>query len=539
MIKNKIIIASLLVLFTSGNLFSQIKSYQIEKLTKAMNNISSFYTDSVDNNDLVEKAIISVLKELDPHSRYYDSERVAEINRGLEGSFDGIGITYNMLQDTILILSTMQGGPSEQAGLKAGDRIIAVEKKNMAGVKVTSDDIREALLGEKGSDVNVSVVRRGEENPLQFTITRDKIPVFSIESAYMARPKTGYIRLNRFSGTSSKEFDEAAEVLAESGAENLILDLRDNGGGYLRTAVSLTDNFLSRKKMIVYTEGLNNPKKEYKSTSSQKFRGGRVVVLIDEGSASASEILSGALQDWDRAVIVGRRSFGKGLVQRPFYLNDGSMMRLTIARYYTPNGRSIQKPYTNADDYKNDISNRLAQGELTNKDSIQFSDSLKFKTLNNERVVYGGGGIMPDVFVALDTLRLPEIYRKLIRKGLVHTFVHQYVDDNRIFLNTLYSDFSLFEKNFFADEKLFRSFLDFLKKEAEKEDIDEVRKSLNMHHLRSNKYIKNHIKSLVASDLWDMNEYFQISNTESDIYLKGLEIIEDKKLYNSYLSATK
>jgi carboxyl-terminal processing protease len=349
----------------------------------------------------VEDAIVGMLEKLDPHSEYSNPEETKSLNEPLEGNFDGIGIQFNMLTDTLYIVQVISGGPSEKIGLRAGDRIILVNDTLIAGVKMKNTDIMKRLRGPKGTEVKVSVKRSHLAELLEFRIIRGKIPVHSMDAAYMADKTTGYIRLNRFSASSMEEIRGALEKLKKAGMSNLILDLQGNGGGYLYVANELADEFLGKDKLVVYTQGHRQPRENALSTERGTFESGRLVIMVDEYSASASEIVSGAVQDWDRGVILGRRTFGKGLVQKPIPLPDGSMIRLTIARYYTPSGRNIQKPYVGGDEkaYNRDLIDRYNRGELMSADSIHFPDSLKFNTLVSKRTVYGGGGIMPDVFI--------------------------------------------------------------------------------------------------------------------------------------------
>ncbi|OFY73322.1 MAG: peptidase S41, partial [Bacteroidetes bacterium RIFOXYA12_FULL_33_9] len=379
---------------------SQEFNNSVFKLSKVLNLISTFYVDTVNQDQLTEEAIIGMLKFLDPHSIYISKEEVEEMNEPLEGNFEGVGVQFNILNDTIVVVSPIPGGPSEKVGIQAGDRFVTINGENVAGIGIRNNDVVEKLRGAKGTTVNVGMKRKGTKEILDFTITRDKIPIYSLDASYMINKEVGYIKLNRFAATTMEEYYKAVENLKANGAKHLIIDLQDNSGGYLNTSIDLADEFLKDQKLIVYTEGVKSPKHEYKATGRGNFEEGKVIVLVNEGSASASEILSGALQDWDRGVVIGRRTFGKGLVQRPFNLPDGAMIRLTIARYYTPTGRLIQKSYEGGfNDYSRDLINRYNSGEFLSEDSIHFPDSLKYKTLQNSRNVYGGGGIMPDIFI--------------------------------------------------------------------------------------------------------------------------------------------
>lgn len=521
-----------LVLISTVFLQSNAQTFneQAFKLSRVYSSIISYYVDSVDEDQIVEHAIIEMLKKLDPHSVYVTKEEVREMNEPLQGNFEGIGIQFNLLNDTILVISPISGGPSEKVGMMAGDRIVRINGELVAGKGITTTQVRERLLGEKGTKVIVTVLRRGSSGQLEFNITRDKIPIFSLDAAYMVDKQTGYIRLNRFSSTTIQEFEAALNQLQGSNLKNLILDLRDNGGGYLQESVFLADHFLDSRKLLVYTEGLKSPKMEYFASAKGDFKTGRVVVLINEGSASASEIVAGALQDWDRALIVGRRSFGKGLVQRPVNLPDGSMIRLTVARYYTPAGRLIQKPYD--DDfrgYARDLSNRLQNGEYFSADKISFPDSLSAKTLLNKRIVFGGGGIMPDIFVPLDTTNYSEFYRDIIQSGVFNRFALTYVDQNRSQLKLKYPAIQKYKSDFIITGDILENLLSF----ALEEGIEPREGDLD----RSGKMIKTQLKALIARDLWDTSEYFEIVNQEDQAFQTAVKIISDKSLYDQYLNS--
>jgi carboxyl-terminal processing protease len=441
------------------------------------------------------------------------------------------------MNDTLLVVSPISGGPSEKVGILSGDRIVKIDTENVAGFGLTKEMVFDRLKGKKGTKVVVQIKRHGVKELLDFEIIRDKIPIYSLDAAYMVdeKNKVGYIKLNRFSATTMDEFKEGMAKLKNQGIENLILDLTDNGGGYLNMAFELADEFMENSQMIVYTEGLKNPRQDMRATSSGSFKQGRVVIMIDEGSASASEIVSGAIQDWDRGVLVGRRTFGKGLVQRPLNLPDGSAMRLTIARYYTPTGRLIQKSYEGGTDaYHKDLVNRYNNGELSNEDSIHFPDSLKYATLVNKRVVYGGGGIMPDIFVPIDTADYSDYYRDLIRKGIINQYVLQYMDKNRKSLENKYlgkkkdKDFSYFKENFEIDEDFLTGLLAHAEKEKLKFNEEEYNRSLN--HLKIN------LKALVARDIFTVSEFYEIINETDKVFLEAVKVIQDEELYNSKLA---
>ena len=526
----KNIYITVLLLFFSFYVEAQRQTDASKKLSLATYLISTLYVDDIDEDKLTEDAIRSMLEQLDPHSTYLDPQEVKDMSASLDGNFDGVGIQFTMTNDTLYVIQTVAGGPSEKVGILAGDRIVPINDTVVAGVKMSTKDIMTRLRGKRGTKVNVTVLRKGVTEPIPFRITRDKIPVYSIDASYMVDKHTGYIRLSRFSATSAQEFVEAMLKLRRTGMKNLILDLQGNGGGYLNAAVKIADLLLSDDNaLIVYTEGRRSPRTEEKSTSKHLFPDGKLIVLVDEGSASASEIVSGAIQDWDRGVIVGRRTFGKGLVQRPVPLPDGSMIRLTIARYYTPSGRSIQKPYTKGESkaYNRELIDRYNGGELSNADSIHFPDSLKFSTLKNKRIVYGGGGIMPDYFVPIDTTRYTDYHRSIAAKGLINQEATSYIDRNRKELNVNYKNVDKFIAAFEVDEKMLQE----LKLSAEKEGIkyndEEYQKSLPL--------IKEQIKALIARDLFDTAAYFKVMNRYNDSYQKALDLIKSQNEYDQLL----
>lgn len=516
-------------LFISGFGFAQVTNQSSYKLSRVLDVINMFYVDTVNNDKLVEAAIVEMLKELDPHSVYVSKDEVKEMNEPLEGNFEGIGVQFNIYNDTIMVVNPIPGGPSEKLGIRAGDRIIKIDGQLVAGVGIKNNDVFKKLRGKKGTEVNVSIARKTEKDLLDFTISRDKIPIYSLDASYVIDKEIGYIKLNRFSATTIQEFDDAMKKLKGQGIKDLILDLSGNGGGYLNAAVDLADQFLDDKKLIVFTQGINSPRSDYKATEVGSWTTGRLIVLVDESSASASEILSGAVQDWDRGLIIGRRTFGKGLVQRPFNLPDGSLIRLTVARYFTPSGRLIQKSYEKGyDDYSKDILHRYNNGELIHADSIHFPDSLKFQTLNSKRTVYGGGGIMPDFFVPLDTMRYTDYYRNLMRKGVAYKYVIAYMDQNRATLKSQYPDFAKFKEGFQVTDVMVDSLISMATKEGVAKKNDEVDKSRND--------IKLIMKALLARDLWNYSEYFEIINPSRDEYMKAIEVLRDKKLYTKKLT---
>ena len=475
---------------------------ELQKLLVAEGAISALYVEDVDEKKIVEKAIRGMLEELDPHSTYLTAEENDKSNETLMGSFDGIGVQFNMIEDTLFIVQPIPDGPSERVGILPGDRIITVNDTTIAGVKMSQEAIMKRLRGPRGSKVDLGICRRGVKETLKFTVIRDKIPVNTVDAAYMIRPGVGYIKISGFGATTVDEFQQKLSELSAMGAQSLILDLQGNGGGLLMAAVGLANEFLNRDQMVVYTEGRRQPKSGYLADGRGHFRTGKLVVLIDEYSASASEIVSGAVQDWDRATIIGRRSFGKGLVQRPIEFHDGSLIRLTVAKYYTPVGRCIQKPYGNDVDYGDDIEERLRHGELTNRDSIHFPDSLKYSTMIEKRTVYGGGGIMPDIFVPLDTTRVNQYYRNITAKNVVFNTAFKYVERNRRTLQRRYRSFEEFNRTFEVGQDVLRMFLD-----RTKEDKVEYNEAQYLDQLP---IFKTQLKAFIARLLWGMNAYYQV-----------------------------
>jgi carboxyl-terminal processing protease len=498
------------------------------KFGRLLRLVDGYYVDSANVDELTEKAIIHLLSELDPHSVYISKEEVDKMNEPLQGNFEGIGISFNIFKDTLLVTSIIPGGPSEKVGLRAGDRIVEVDGKNIAGTGIKNSDVMEMLRGDKGTTVKITVLRRNLNELLDFTIIRDKIPIFSLDASYMLNDETGYIKLNKFSATTTEEFTNAMMELKKQNLQNLILDLRGNGGGYLKTAIEISDQFLDNNKLIVYTDGTNERRRDYKATSNGIFKEGNLVVLVDESSASASEIVSGAVQDWDRGLIIGRRSFGKGLVQKPYFLTDGSLVRLTTAHYYTPSGRNIQKPYENGvEEYNRDYLDRLSSGQLFSADSIQLVDSLKFKTLVNGRNVYAGGGVMPDIFIPMDTSSYYRYYNRLRRTNVVYNYVLDYVDQHRTELKNQYPEFETFKNNFEVAQEM----IDSIISEGEKEGIEEDEESLTF----TLPTMKKEIKALIARDIFSINDYYKIIYQDDEAILKALEVIENKEHYNNIL----
>lgn len=490
----------------------------LRKLQLAEMAISRLYVDTVNEESLVENGIRGMLEKLDPHSSYTTARETKAMNESLNGSFEGIGVQFNMQEDTLIVIQTVTNGPSEKVGIQAGDRIIAVNDTAIAGVKMSKEEIMKRLRGPKGTKVRLTIIRRGIGERLTFLVTRAKIPVKTLDAWYMISPGIGYIRIGSFGATTYDEFMKAVNDLRAKGMNDLVLDLEDNGGGYLQAAVQVANEFLQRGDLIVYTEGRRFPRQDYKAQGNGKLRSGNVTVLVNEFTASAAEIVTGALQDQDRALVVGRRSFGKGLVQRPIDFPDGSMMRLTIAHYYTPSGRCIQKFYKKGDrkDYEMELDQRYKHGELYSADSIHFADSLKFYTLRRHRIVYGGGGIMPDVFVPLDTTLITPYHRKLAAKGIVISANLRYVDNNRKQLKRRYPDFQSFLNGFEVPRALIDEIVaEGKKQKVEPKDEAEMKQTLP--------YLRTQLKALIARDLWDMSEYFQIINIQNPILQKALE----------------
>lgn len=493
-----------------------------QKFSEVITYVDQMYVDDVNSDKLTNKAIVAMLEELDPHSTFISKEDVDDANEKINGNFVGVGIRFQILKDTLMVVQTIPGGPSEKIGLLAGDKIIQIDDEVVAGIGLKNSMVRERLLGDKGTKVSVHVKRRNTKKPLEFTITRDIIPVHSVDASYMVSDNTGYVKLNSFSRTSLDEVQDAIRVLKKQGMKNLIFDLQGNGGGLLYTAKYLADEFLSDDKLIVYSQGRSQPRTDLVAETKGLWEKGKLIILIDEYSASASEILSGAVQDWDRGLIVGRRSYGKGLVQRPINLSDGSQVRLTIARYYTPSGRFIQKPYEDAEAYRNDLLERYEHGEFMSQDSIKLPDSLKHKTLLKGRTVYGGGGIMPDFFVPLDTNEITDYYSAVIRGGHVNSFALNYVDENRKQLTKDYPTFKDFKDKFEIDQEIIDELLAQIKKDDPELEFNKKEYKISEHLL------KLRIKAMMAQNIWGYSEFYQVYNDSNEILQKAIEIIESK-----------
>jgi carboxyl-terminal processing protease len=506
-----------------GSAFAQSRDNLMRKLFIAESAIKGLYVDSVDENKLVEDGIRGMIEKLDPHSAYSTAKETKAMNEPLNGSFDGIGIQFNMQADTLLVIQPVLNGPSEKVGIIAGDRIISVNDTAIAGVKMSKEEIMRRLRGPKGTKVILGVVRRGIKDVLTFKVTRDKIPVKTIDAVYMIRPQVGYIRIGSFGMTTYDEFMEGVEKLKKQGMKDLVIDLQENGGGYLVAAVQIANEFLQKNDLIVYTKGRAAERQEFKAEGNGRLLDGKVVVLINEFSASASEIVTGALQDQDRGLVVGRRSFGKGLVQRPIEFDDGSMLRITIAHYYTPSGRCILKPYTKGNqlDYALDLEKRYRHGEFYSADSIHFADSLKYYTLRKHRAVYGGGGIMPDYFVPLDTTIYTPFYRQIAARSYIINTNLKYVDEHRKQLKEQYPDF----QKFLVGYEVPKEMVDDVLNQAAK---DKIKPKNDEELVKTIKSLKLQMKALVARDLWDMSEYFQIMNENNTIVQRAITLFAQK-----------
>jgi carboxyl-terminal processing protease len=523
----KVYLCIILSFTVLASLLAQKQSEANLKIDMAMYALKNLYVDNIDEKKLADEAIKAMIKTLDPHSAYMTAEEMNDLNEPLQGGFEGIGISFNMMNDTLFVVEVISGGPSEKAGLLPGDRILEVNGEKIAGVKMPNSQVMKRLKGPKGTTVDLGIKRRNYNDLLSYKIIRDKIPLYSIDASFMLDDKIGYIILNRFGASSKEEFRQAYESLKKQGMKDLILDLQSNGGGLMSAAVELADEFLPAGKEIVYTEGLHSPKMQSYSTAEGVFEKGRLVILIDEFSASSSEILAGAIQDWDRGLIIGRRSFGKGLVQRPIPLLDGSFLKLTISRYYTPSGRFIQKPYEKIEDYSMDVIERYNRGEMIHADSIHFPDSLKTYTLVNKRPIYGGGGIMPDVFIPVDTTRFTSLHRKLSSMGIMNKFSLQYVDEHRKELLSKYPDSKTFINGFNIDEEIDKKILDLAK--TEKVILTEA-------DLNTDKNLMNkQLKANMARDLWKTSDYYKTMWDENQSLTKAVSILRDNKQFEELL----
>ncbi len=497
-----------------------------KKISTLLHLINGFYVDTLNMPDMTERIVELTLKQLDPHSSYISKEDVKQSTEELEGSFEGVGLTFQLFKDTILVIAPVPGGPSDKVGIMAGDKIITVDDLDAFGKEITNKWVMDHLRGKKGSEVVVGIYRNGVDGLIDFKVERDEIPINSMDASFMLDETTGYIKLNRFARNSHTEITEAMADLKKVGMKNLVFDLRSNSGGYLGTAMSISDEFLKNGQLVVYTEGIHTPRQDLIATAEGMFEEGKLVVLINEGSASASEIVSGAIQDWDRGVVIGRRSFGKGLVQRPFRLPDGSVVRLTVARYYTPSGRSIQNPYDDGTEaYYKDYYSRFKNGELANADSIHFPDSLKYET-EKGRIVYGGGGIMPDVFIPWDSARYNQLYSDLIRKGIFNGFVNEYLDDNRKSLDKKFKNFKEFNKSFYISKDEFDDFISRAKDEKIEYETEELEPNID--------FIKLQLKAMIARNMYTTNAYFEVLWAEDREIIKALEVMSEDMVYQNF-----
>ena len=487
-----------------------------DKINSLLEYIEYQYVDTIDKKDLVEKTVTSMLQSLDPHSSYIAASEFAATNEPLEGNFDGIGVEFNIIKDTIRVITPIEGGPSEKIGIRAGDKIIKVDGKNVAGIEITNKQVFEKLRGKSGTIVSVSILRRGINKRLEFKITRDAIPLYSIDASYMVKPDIGYIKISKFAATTYQEYLKAFNDLNNQGMKKLILDLRGNPGGYLNAAVDISDEFLTNGLQIVYTQGKANPKKTYKATEHGSFENNPLVVLIDEGSASASEIVAGAMQDNDRGIVIGRRSFGKCLVQDQLQLPDGSAIRLTIARYYTPTGRCIQKPYSDDKDiYYNEEYNRYANGELLNEDSIKIDKTKKYTTPEG-KIVYGGGGIMPDIFVPIDTARASAALTKIFYSGALNTFAFEFADKNRVKLKGYGT-----AKNYIEKFEINSAILEEFYQYCSSKDLSANIKT----DTKTSEALKPYLKAFIGRDVFDKDAYYPILNQNDKCILKATEVL--------------
>ena len=495
---------------------SILQPSRYHKVNDVIQYILQDYVDPVSRETLERDAISGLLKNLDPHSQFISAEDFAEVNDPLLGAFEGIGIQFRMERDSCTVIQTITGGPSERAGLRPGDRIVMVDDSLVAGVEMRDRDLVRLLKGEKGSKVKVSVFRRGLEDLIDIVITRDVIPTYSVDVAFMANDSVGYIKLSKFSATTYHELLAALQKLKSQGMHKLIFDLRGNSGGYLQTAIRVADEFLEQKQLIVYTEGHNRPRQIALASGKGSFKSLPLIVMIDEGSASASEIIAGAIQDNDRGLVVGRRSFGKGLVQEQLNLNDGSAIRLTVARYFTPTGRSIQKPYENgSEDYFHDIYYRMVSGELDHPESIDFPDSLKFMTPGG-RIVYGGGGIMPDVYVAIERDDNLRYFNQVANQGLIYQFAFDFTDAQREKLNN-YQNAAHFIRDFSISEQVFDDFVKYVEKQGVKSSRANIANSKNR--------ITELLKAFIARNIFDDEGFYPIYLQTDKAFLKAKEMI--------------
>ena len=502
----------------------------MQKLLNAEYAITSLYVDSVNEDKLIEDAIKGMLESLDPPSSYTDAKETKELEEPLQGEFSGVGIQFNMNKDTLYVIQTIPGGPSERVGVLAGDRIIYVNDTVIAGVKMKNSDIQKRLRGKKGTQVTIKVQRPGVKELITFRIPRDNIPLHSIDAQYMLDERTGYLRISRFGAKTYEEMMDALSDLKKQGMTQLVMDLSDNGGGYLNAAIDMCNEFLEHGQLMVYTEGDNSPRNEANANGYGDYKDLPMVVMVNQYSASAAEIFAGAMQDWDRAVIVGRRTFGKGLVQRPIKFDDGSMMRLTVARYYTPSGRCIQKPYDrgNKKAYEKELLDRANEGEYYSLDSIQFNDTLRYTTRLHGRTIYGGGGVMPDVYVPIDTTEYSTYYRDMTAKGIINQYAIQYVDKNRKSISKQYETLKDFDNGFIVTDAMMRDFIAMGEKDSVKYDEEKYRTSEQL--------LKDIIKGLIARDVYgDQSAYNVIINHRNRDLKAAIAVLNDRERFDRLL----
>ena len=525
---------SAIIFLPTSSLAQNSTQAATKKFGTLLNMLDRLYVDSVDMDELVEVAITKMLEELDPHSIYFSEEDLREANEPLVGSFEGVGVQFNIFKDTIMVVSPIAGGPSERLGIRAGDRIVQVEDEYVAGVGVSNKDVIRLLKGPKGSMVQVFIKRDGEKDLLEFNIERDKIPIFSVMAAHMIDDEIGYIKVSRFAKTTLEELRTALEELNSKGMKDLVLDLQGNGGGMLRTAINMSDEFLTEDKLIVYTEGRAFPREDTFTSYEGLFESGRLVILMDGGSASASEIVAGAVQDWDRGLIVGRRSFGKGLVQRPIKLGDGSAIRMTVQKYYTPAGRCIQKSYEEGvEAYRLEKYERFESGELLSVDSLDLPDSLKYYTRIKKRTVYGGGGIIPDVFVPIDTTSNSESFRILLRKGLMSRYALEYVDNNRASIESDYPTEDDFVANFSVSESEIEKF----KVWAESQGTEESPIVISEEDWTvSGDAIILRLKAFMGRNVYDQSTFYRIIGGLNESLQEAVKILKDGTFEKSDLA---
>jgi len=504
----------------SGSIFP-VGAAKYDKFNDVINYIQNSYVDTVSRKQLTDEAISSLLEKLDPHSAYISAAEFNDANDPLIGSFEGIGVEFRVQRDSVTVMNVIPKGPSESIGLMAGDRIVKVDGKNIAGIKISNNDVIKKLKGKRGTKVTISVFRRGINKLIPYTITRDVIPTYSLDIAYMLTNKIGYIRLNKFSATTFQEFDDALKKLKTQGMTKLVLDLRDNGGGYLQAAIDIADEFLSEGKLIVYTKGIHKPKSVEYATNKGNFEKGQLVILVNEFTASASEIVSGAIQDNDRGIIIGRKSFGKGLVQEQVKLSDGSAIRLTIARYYTPTGRCIQRPYSEGtEEYYNQFYEQLIAAESENPDSIKFADSLKFKTPKG-KIVYGGGGIMPDVYITVDKDEKSKYFNLLFNKGFIFQFAFDYVDKNRQNLKRLYKSSQEFINGFTVNDAILNDLISYSTKNGLKKDENGIKLSGDK--------IKIYLKANIGRNIFRDDAYYPVIQKVDNTLIKAISVIDTLK----------